>query len=200
MAKAFIPKIPKGNLGLVYVLSKIAADDFFRAASRSIKKHWPIPKEYQIPDTNGEAKLITKPDLWLPWGSAPFYDKPYKVRGIGNYGIQILYETSNRENGLGKVILDFLCEVERCQESKTYKESECIAPNSNVFIYHMLEHEEINLPDEAFRYDCVRHSTEARLNEDIKPAFKRIEEDIRTALKKRSAILTRGWFGDSFVS
>jgi len=200
MAKATIPKIPKGNLGLVYVLSKTAADDFFRAASRSIKKHWPIPKEYPIPDTNGKAKLITKPDFWLPLSSAPFYDKPYKVRGIGSYGIQILYETSDRENGLGKVILKFLCEVERCQESKTYKESECIAPNSNVFIYHMLEHEEINLPDEAFRYDGVRHSTEVRLNEDIKPAFKRIEEEIRTALKKRGAILTRGWFGDSFVS
>lgn len=200
MAKATIPKIPKGNLGLVYVLSKTAADDFFRAASRSIKKHWPIPKEYQIPDTNGKAKLITKPDLWLPWGSVPFNDKPYRVRGIGNYGIQILYETSEGEKGLGKVILTFLCEIERCRESKTYKESEWIAPNSNIFIYHMREHEEISLPDEAFQYDGVRRSTEARLNEDITPAFKKIEEDIRTALKKRSAILTRGWFGDSFVN
>ena|GEM_PF-5688252 len=201
MAKAFIPRIPRGNLGLVYVLSKTAADEFFREATDSVKKHWPIPREYKIPDTKRKAILISAPHVSFPWKSAPFYDKPYTVRGQGGFGISVGYtgECSVR-GGLGKIILSFVCEAERRRDRKTHEDAGWFVPGSNVFIYSMYEHEKISLPDEAFKYDGVRRSTIVSLNEDIKPAFKSIEEEIRAALEKRGAVLTRGWLGDRFVS
>src|SRR3989338_8956049 len=107
-----IPKIPKGNLGKVYVLSEKAAAEFFKESSAIVKEGWPLPETYTVPSREGTiVTLRSYHNLWLPSG----YDGK-SVIGKGSFGIVIAYSHSfsgrlAMSAGCGQGILEFLCEA-----------------------------------------------------------------------------------------
>lgn len=201
MTNVILPKIPRGSLEKVYVLSKRAADEFFRESSEIVKKYWPIPETYIIPNLIDAVTVTLKsvPKLWLP----SFCGKSPKVKGIGKFGIGISYcsrsSDGRMDSGLGKSILEFLCEAESNLDNETGNYCDTITPNSHIFIYDLKEQEGIQLPEEAFFNSGIDKETEKKLNQQIRPAFKNIGEEIKSAMETRGAVLTRGWLTDRFI-
>lgn len=206
MTRVTLPKIPKGNLGNVYVLSEKAADEFFRESSAIARECWPLPETYTVPSKEDSVvTLSSRPSIWLPYCS---YDQKSLI-GKGSFGISIGYDHrygngGGMSAGLGRIILDFLCDAERAKADDRkpkgyFPVGMTIVPNSHIFVYNLDKPEEINLPSEAFEWGIVNGEIREELNRKIKPAFNEIVDKIGIAMERRGAVLTRGMLSDKFV-
>jgi len=116
MRKVKLPRIPRGNLGKVYVLSEKAANELFRESSEIVRERWPLSTVYNVPSAEGtKVTLESNPSLWLP--------RDNRI-GEGRFEIRVSYVRRNTNGsglytGCSETILEFLCESKEGESDAT---------------------------------------------------------------------------------
>ncbi len=198
MTNVTLPKIPRGNLRQVYVLSDKAADEFFREGAEIIKRHWSLPEIYTIPCTN-ETNIVLRssPHIWI---SSYHETIAHKQIDVASFGVSVSYSFRSSATGLGKKILNFLSQTipydDHANVSNMNK-GKLIPRGSHIFIYNLNSPSGIELPSKGAQY--VAQDTLRTLEGSTKEAFKNISKEIVEAIEKRGAALTRGWLENQFV-
>jgi hypothetical protein len=199
MTKVKLPEIPKGKLKKVYVLSDLAAKELFNDSNEFVYRHWPFSEGYIVPSLIGNVSLS---------GAEPFIRLPTPKGngseiGIGSYqiGLGINYESSNSSfrTGAGSGILQFLCESEKIDNidyqlnsnERFNDRSRIITPRSNIFIFEMFKPYKIHFPPNLD--GLINKETKEEMNLKVENAYKKILDGIEESMKKRSAVITRGW-------
>jgi len=214
MKAVTLPKIPKGSLGKVYVLSDGAASELFRECSDIVKEHWPLPEEYVVPSTDDYIVIVKSgPQIWFPSSA---YCERFRNVGDGSFGVSISYSHRHKSSGggmtsgMGQGIIRFLCESEVLSKEEEVRKKypfvtsfqffdSALVPGTHIFVYDLKRPNGFLLPSEAKEYCGVPSSVVADLEQKTAKAYNKIADQIESALQKRGAILTRGSLADRFV-
>lgn len=189
MTKIKIPKIPKGNLDRVYVLSEPAAEELFRECSSIVKECWNLSDNYEVPNV-GKAGITLEvyPHLRFP-------QENHKV-GRGAFGL------ITNPHLISESLFQFICEAQYEDRDgiKPYEmiEYKRVTPGTHIFVYDLFRGREINT---SFNYAWkkIDHDVASELKSKAKSNLDEIAKKIEGAIQRRSAVLKRGWLSNQFV-